>query len=96
MNNSQNTKRTFEEQFPSLKNKSIRGVIVNAEEFKEELMYDEIEYSWIKKEEIEQTCLDKQKVKEAIDKILFEKEHYYDIKPLLEDLNKELKKELGL
>lgn len=40
--------------------------------------------------------IDEKKIIKAIDKVLYTKHHYYDIKPLLKELNTELKKELGL
>lgn len=57
---------------------------------------EQITYLQNKIIELVASRIDKQKLQEAIDKVLFEKHHYYDIKLLLKELNTELKKELGL
>jgi len=71
---------TFEEQFPNLDG---GDTFVNPH-------YDE---DWVHKKDIIKNCLDKQKVKEAIEKTLkncYDDEEWQDKKHLFSELEKEL------
>jgi hypothetical protein len=57
------TEKSFEEQFPSLKFKVV-------EDNAEHLGYKDLEFEYVYKEDVQKHCLDKQRVKNKIDKLL--------------------------